>query len=107
MNRIGRNSLILIVFALLIGLAGVGAILAGDDADRRIRVKDRSRIVIIDDDGNRHEEVFEFGDDHPRPYLGVVLDGTVVLRGLRLTTDRRRDRRLAGVRCARSAGLPD
>ena len=76
MSRIGRNSLILMGIGLLAGLVGAGAILAGDDDDRRVEIKDRSRIVIVDDDGNRHEEVFEFGEDHPRPFLGVVLDGT-------------------------------
>jgi C-terminal processing protease CtpA/Prc len=74
MNRIGRNSLLLIALMLVAGLVGAGVVLAGDDSDDRIRVKNRSRIVIIDDDGNRHEEFFD--DDSPRPYLGVVLDGT-------------------------------
>ncbi len=76
MDQIRRNWLILMVLFLMAGLVGAGAIMAGDDPDRRIQVKERSRIVIIDDDGNRHEELFEFDEGQPRPYLGVVLDGT-------------------------------
>jgi S1-C subfamily serine protease len=53
-------------------LAGIS--LAGDDSEVHNEHKGTVRVVVVDDDGTRHEEVFEFDDDHRRPFLGVRLD---------------------------------
>jgi C-terminal processing protease CtpA/Prc len=60
--------------ALTVGVLGGGAaLLAHDDHDDdhiRIEHKGKIRIQTTDEDGNTHEEVFDF--DGPRPFLGIV-----------------------------------
>ena len=55
-----RNSLI------LLALCAAAAVAAAD--------RSTVRISSIDDEGNRREEVFEFDDEHPQPFLGVTLE---------------------------------
>ncbi len=69
-------------------LAYGGVVLAGDHEDGdRVKVKHKGEVVVVtvDKDGERHEEVFEFDGDGPRPFLGVHLEegadtGAVVTR---------------------------
>jgi len=75
MNRLGWNLLILggigvIALALFAGATAV----ADDDSEVRVERKGKVRIVVVDDDGDQHEEVYEFDGDHPRAFLGVSLD---------------------------------
>lgn len=68
----------------LAGILAAGAALFLSTAFAENR--DRLRIVTVDDDGHRHEEVFEFDEDHPRPFLGVRLmpaeDGGAVVESV-------------------------
>jgi len=70
MSRFGRNTLIVLGFALVILLAGFGAVPADEP---RVERDHKVRVVIVDDDGDRHEEVYEFVDGEPRPFLGLNL----------------------------------
>ena len=79
MSRFGRNTLILLGFALPVFLVGVVAVPAEEP---RVERDHRVRIVIVDDDGDRQEEVIELRDGEPRPFLGVNLgradDGALI-----------------------------
>jgi predicted metalloprotease with PDZ domain len=64
------------VTAMLLG--GGVVILAGDHEDCRHEdadCKGMVHVVIVDEDGERHEESFEFDGDSPRAFLGVHLEG--------------------------------
>ena len=75
-----RNSLILLALCAALALVAAPAMLAAEDdrdeRDERDRHVNRStvRISSTDDEGNRQEEVFEFDDEHPQPFLGVNLE---------------------------------
>lgn len=67
------SSLILLALCAAAALVAGPAPLAGDKDDGRVP-RSTVRISVVDDEGNRHEETFEFDDEHPRPYLGVQLE---------------------------------
>lgn len=71
MSRFGRKSLILLVIGAA-ALIGAAVTVAGDP-DVHVERKGSVRVVVVDDEGNRHEESFEF-DGEPRAFLGVMLD---------------------------------
>ena len=80
------NSLILLALCAAAALAAAPVMLAGDDGDRRVN-RSTVRVSSTDDDGHREEEIFEFDDAHPQPFLGVNLEdgdgrGAVVERVL-------------------------
>jgi S1-C subfamily serine protease len=66
----GARTLILLGFALAVLVAGVATVPADEP---RVERKDRVSVVIVDEDGDRHEEVYEFDGDNRRPFLGVRL----------------------------------
>jgi membrane-associated protease RseP (regulator of RpoE activity) len=51
-----------------------GAAVWGQDARQTDGMHERYRILVVDEDGNGHEEVHEFDSDHPRPFLGIRSD---------------------------------
>jgi S1-C subfamily serine protease len=74
MNRFGWNLLILGgIGVIALGLFAGATAVADDDSGVRVEQKGKVRIVLVDDDGERHEEVYEFDTDQPRPFLGVSL----------------------------------
>jgi serine protease Do len=61
------------LFAVLLTVALGAAWGPAVQAETEIRTQDRFKVVVVDDDGERQEEIFEFDQDHPRPFLGVTL----------------------------------
>jgi predicted metalloprotease with PDZ domain len=74
MKRWRRNSLILLVLCATAAIVAAPVMLAGDDGCKRSVNRGTVRISATDDEGNRQEEVFEFDDEHPQPFLGVNLE---------------------------------
>jgi C-terminal processing protease CtpA/Prc len=62
MNRLGRNLLMVVGFGMAVAL-GSAAGLAGDDPEVDTEKKGTVRIVVVDADGNRHDESFELDGD--------------------------------------------
>jgi predicted metalloprotease with PDZ domain len=63
------------VTAMLLG--GGAVVLAGDHEDShhvKVDHKGKVHIVAVDEDGEKHEEIFEFEGDGPRAFLGVHLE---------------------------------
>ena len=69
-----RNSLILLVLCATAAIVAAPVMLAGDDDGKHIVNRGTVRISSTDDEGNRQEEIFEFDDEHPQPFLGVNLE---------------------------------
>jgi len=76
MKRLERNVLILLGIGAAFTLAWGAVAVAGDRADIDVEEQGKIKIVVVDEDGDRHEEVIEFDGDHPMPFLGVMLDGS-------------------------------
>ena len=74
MTHLRRNSLILLVLCATAAIVAAPVMLAGDDDGKRIVDRGTVRISSTDDDGNHQEEIFEFDDEHPQPFLGVNLE---------------------------------
>jgi S1-C subfamily serine protease len=73
---IARGSIAIVA---LIALLAYPVALAGEDHERvviKTKTDGKVKVVTVDEDGNRHEEVFEFDGDNPRPFLGVALEDT-------------------------------
>ena len=68
-----RNSLILLALCAVTALVAGPALLAGDEDRGRVH-RSTVRVSVVDDEGNRHEETYEFDDEHPQPFLGVQLE---------------------------------
>lgn len=76
MKRLERNVLIILGIGAAFALAWGAVAVAGERADIQVEEKGKIQIVVVDEDGQRHEEVIEFDGDHPMPFLGVMLDGS-------------------------------
>jgi len=73
MSRFVRNPLVyMLILVLALAVGGAVTLAQGDS---KIKNASKVRVVVVDDDGNRHEEKFEFDSDNPRPFLGVTLQG--------------------------------
>jgi S1-C subfamily serine protease len=74
---IARGSIAIVA---LIALLASPVVLAGDEDHERVVITSKTdgkvKVVTVDDEGNRHEEVFEFDGDNPRAFLGVGLEDT-------------------------------
>ncbi len=74
MQKISRNVTVLALGGLALLTMGGAAVLAGgpDEDGDRIRDERKIRIVTVDEDGDTHAQVYEFGPGEAQPFLGVM-----------------------------------
>ena len=57
---------------------GSALVFGGPEGDTKIKIEHKNKgkvqVIVVDEDGNRHEEVIEFDSDNPRAFLGVMVE---------------------------------